>query len=87
MSIGSAAALSRSPWMTKFANRIIEILRNAPNGLTAKEVAERLGATRSNIGSQLSKLAAYGIIKKARGRVSAKVAAGALYRAPSHDAS
>ncbi len=73
--------------MTKFANRIIEILRNAPNGLTAKEVAERLGATRSNIGSQLNKLAAYGIIKKARGRVSAKVAAGALYRAPSHDAS
>ena len=52
---------------TKLTDRILEILRSCPYGLTAKEVAGRLGATVSNISSRLSKLAAYGIIIKTRG--------------------
>ena len=55
---------------TKLTDRILEILRGCPYGLTADEVAGRLGATASNISSRLSKLAAYGIITKARGRIA-----------------
>ena len=49
-----------------FQERIIAILQESPNGLTSNEIAERLGATAGNISSRLSKLAAYGIICKAR---------------------
>ena len=48
--------------MTDFPNRIIHILQGCPNGLTSKDIAERLGTTRRNVSSRLSKLAAYGII-------------------------
>jgi len=50
---------------TNFQERIIAILQESP-GLTSKEIAERLGATGGNLSSRLSKLAAYGIIGKAR---------------------
>ena len=43
--------------MTDFPNRIIHILRGCPNGLTSKDIAERLGTTRRNLSSRLSKLA------------------------------
>jgi predicted transcriptional regulator len=54
---------------TKLTDRILEILRSCPYGLTAKEVAGQLDATTGNISSRLSKLAAYGIITKTRGRI------------------
>ena len=48
--------------MTDFPNRVIEILRSCPNGLTTKDIAERLGTTTVSLSSRLSKLAAYGIL-------------------------
>ena len=53
--------------MTDFPNRIIHILRSCPNGLSSKDIAERLGTTQRNLSSRLSKLAAYGIIGRVRG--------------------
>jgi len=50
--------------VTEFLDRILGILRGCPCGLTTKEIAERLGVTPGNISSRLSKLAAYGIIKR-----------------------
>jgi predicted transcriptional regulator len=50
--------------MSEQADRIVAILRNCPNGLTAQEVADQLGSGAGNISSRLSKLVAYGIIKK-----------------------
>jgi hypothetical protein len=70
--------------MTDFPDRIIEILRGCPSGLTSKEIAERLGTTAGNISSRLSKLAAYGIIGKFRGTRASHGTKGAVYRAPSH---
>src|SRR6266567_1004586 len=64
-------------------DRVVEILQSSPCGLTAREVAERLGRTADNIGSRLSKLAAYGIIKKTRGRINSDAALCAIYHAPS----
>jgi hypothetical protein len=55
--------------VSQLSDRILEILRNCPRGLTAKELAEQLGATSGNISSRLSKLAAYGVIEKTRGGV------------------
>jgi transcriptional regulator len=52
---------------TNFPERTIEMLRGSSNGLTSKDIAERLGTTAGNISSRLSKLAAYGVIGKARG--------------------
>jgi predicted transcriptional regulator len=63
------------------ADRVLEILQSSPRGLTAKEVAERLGRTADNIGSRLSKLAAYGIIKKTRGRITYGAAVCTIYHA------
>jgi transcriptional regulator len=68
--------------VTQLTDRIIEILRECPNGLTAKEVADRLGVTAGNISSRLSKLAAYGIIIKTRGRIAHNVSPCAIYNAP-----
>ena len=68
--------------MTDFPNRIIHILRSCPNGLTSKDIAERLGTTRRNVSSRLSKLAAYGIIGRVRGTVAEHGTKGAIYRAP-----
>jgi hypothetical protein len=61
------------------ADDILNILRTTPSGLTAKEVADRLGSTPSNIGSRLSKLAAYGVIKRTRGRVVPHASPCAIY--------
>jgi hypothetical protein len=67
---------------TKLTDRIVDILRGCPYGLTAKEVASRLGATAGNISSRLSKLAAYGIIMKTRGRIAHDASPCAIYNAP-----
>jgi hypothetical protein len=67
---------------TKLTDRIVDILRGCPYGLTAKEVASRLGATAGNISSRLSKLAAYGIIIKTRGRIAHDASPCAIYNAP-----
>ncbi len=67
---------------TKLTDRIVEILHGCPCGLTAKEVAIRLGATAGNISSRLSKLAAYGIIIKTRGRIADDASPCAIYNAP-----
>ena len=64
------------------ADSILNVLRKSPSGLTAKEVAERLGGTASNIGSRLSKLAAYGVIKQTRGRIAPKASPSAVYSIP-----
>jgi hypothetical protein len=37
----------------KFPERIIDMLRAEPDGLTSKGIAERLGTTAANIGSRL----------------------------------
>jgi predicted transcriptional regulator len=71
--------------MRKCREHIIEMLRGCPNGLTTREVAERLGETPGNISSKLSKLAAYGIIAKARGRITRDGSRGAVYRALSDE--
>jgi hypothetical protein len=68
--------------VTEFSDRILEILWGCPYGLTAKEIAERLGVTAGKISSRLSKLAAYGIIKKTRGRIAHNASARAIYHAP-----
>ena len=68
--------------MTQLTDRILEILRGCPYGLTAKEIAERLGTTGGNISSRLSKLVAYGIIKKTWGGIAHNVPACAIYNAP-----
>jgi len=65
--------------VTKSTDRILEILQDCPYGLTAKEVADRLGAARSNIGSRLRKLAAYGVIKRTRGRIASDASPCAIY--------
>lgn len=71
--------------MSDFSNRIIDILRSCPNGLTSKDLAERLGTTQRNLSSRLSKLAAYGIIGRVRGTVAEHGANGAIYKAPAHE--
>jgi predicted transcriptional regulator len=58
--------------VTQLSDRILEILRSCPRGLTANEVAEQLGAASGNISSRLSKLAAYGVIEKTRGGVAVR---------------
>ena len=63
--------------MKRSTDRILEILQDCPAGLTAKEVADRLGASPSNIGSRLSKFAAYGIISAAIGGLGRDVSAQA----------
>jgi DNA-binding Lrp family transcriptional regulator len=67
---------------TVLTDRILEILQGCPYGLTAKEVADRLGVTASDISSRLSKLAAYGIVKKTRGRIAHNSPPCAIYNAP-----
>jgi hypothetical protein len=64
------------------ADHILDVLRNSPSGLTAKEVADQLGGTLGSIGSRLSKFAAYGIIKQSRGRPAPKGSSGAIYTFP-----
>jgi CRP-like cAMP-binding protein len=80
-------ALNLDRAMTDFPNRIIHILRSCPNGLTSKDIAERrLGTTRRDVSSRLSKLAAYGIIGRVRGTLAEHGTKGAIYRAPSNAA-
>jgi CRP-like cAMP-binding protein len=67
--------------MTDFPNRVIEILRSCPGGLTTKGIGERLGITAVSLSSRLSKLAAYGIIDKVRGTVASHGTNGAVYLA------
>jgi hypothetical protein len=50
--------------MSISAKQIIEVLRAAPEGLTAKEVSARLNADSYDAGGRLSKLTAYGEIEK-----------------------
>jgi DNA-binding transcriptional regulator GbsR (MarR family) len=65
--------------MAEFADRVVEILRCCPYGLTAKDVAERLGTTPSKISSGLSKLVAYGVVKRTLGRVAPHDVPRAIY--------
>jgi hypothetical protein len=44
--------------------QILDVLRPAPGGLTAKEVSAKLGAVSYDAGGRLSKLAAYGDLEK-----------------------
>ena len=68
--------------MTEYTDRIVQILSECPYGLTAHEVAERLGISSRNMSSRLSKLAAYGIIKKTRGRIVAAGTITGIYSVP-----
>jgi predicted transcriptional regulator len=76
----------REDMATRLTDRILEILRGCPYGLTAKEVAGRLDATAGNISSRLSKLAAYGIITKTRGRIEHDASPLAIYSCAVYDA-
>jgi hypothetical protein len=65
-----------------FQRSVIEILRGSPHGLTAMEIAQRLGTTAGSISSRLSKLAAYGIIGLARGKPIRPASRRNVYMAP-----
>jgi DNA-binding transcriptional regulator GbsR (MarR family) len=67
--------------MAEQTDRILAILRDCPNGLSAPEVADQLGLSAGNISSRLSKLAAYGIIRKKRGRLTVGVTVRSIYSA------
>jgi transcriptional regulator len=73
--------------MSEFSDRIIEMLRTSPNGLTSNDIAARLGTTVGNLSSRLSKLAAYGIIGKARRPLGRNGSRAAVYQAPSDESS
>ena len=64
--------------------QILEVLRAAPEGLTAKEVAAKLGAVTHNAGGRLSKLAAYGKIEKMKNASPTGKSKWRLNPAPSH---
>jgi predicted transcriptional regulator len=70
---------------TKNTHRLLETLQGCPCGLTAKDAAHRLGTDSPNISSQLSKLAAYGIIKKTRGRITHDATVSNIYYVPTSD--
>jgi predicted transcriptional regulator len=70
--------------MAEFSDRIIDLLRASPNGLTSNDIAAaRLGKTAGNVSSRLSKLAAYGIIGRARRPLHSNGSRGTVYQAPS----
>ncbi len=70
---------SQDSMVTKSTDRILEILGVFVMASPPRSVAGRLDATASNISSRLSKLAAYGIIIKTRGRVAHDASPLALY--------
>ena len=49
------------------SERIIEILAASPGGFTAKEIASQMECPVGQISSPLSKLVAYGYLKRTRG--------------------
>jgi len=61
------------------SDRIFSLLDATPYGLTAKEVADRLGTTPGNVSSTLSKLAAYGRIQRTSGQAGTSVRRAAIY--------
>jgi CRP-like cAMP-binding protein len=67
--------------MVEQADRIVAILRKYPNGLTAQEVADQLGSSKGNISSRLSKLVAYGVIKRRKEKIVVGVPATSIYTA------
>jgi DNA-binding Lrp family transcriptional regulator len=69
--------------MTEVTGRILEILQDCPSGLSAKEVASQLRSRPDNISSRLSKLAAYGIITQAKGKLAPNSPGCAIYSIPS----
>jgi transcriptional regulator len=73
--------------MSEFSDRIIEMLRASPNGLTSNDLAARLGTTAGNSSSRLSKLAAYGIIGKARRPLDRSDSRATVYQAPCDESS
>lgn len=50
--------------MSITAQKILDVLRAAPGGLTTKEVSAKLGVGAYDAGGRLSKLAAYGKIER-----------------------
>jgi predicted transcriptional regulator len=50
--------------MSITAQKILDVLRAAPGGLTTKEVSEKLGVGAYDAAGRLSKLAAYGKIER-----------------------
>jgi predicted transcriptional regulator len=47
--------------------RIIELLDSHPDGVTTEEVSMKLGGKPSTVSGRLSKLHAYGVIKRTHG--------------------
>ena len=68
--------------MTTVADRILAVLCSSPYGLTATEIADRIGTTPGNISSRLSKLVAYGTIKRTQGKIAPNSPLCAIYKAP-----
>jgi predicted transcriptional regulator len=68
--------------VSDLTDRILYILGGSPSGLTAGEVAKRMDRTVGNISSRLSKLAAYGVINKTRGRTAHDAPLCSIYKAP-----
>jgi transcriptional regulator len=73
--------------MSEFSDHIIEMLLASPSGLTSTDIAAHLGTTTGNLSSRLSKLAAYGIIGKARRPLGGNASRAPVYQAPSDESS
>lgn len=66
--------------MTKsLSGRISDLLNRGPNGLSAAEIATRLGTTIGKVSSPLSKLAAYGVIGRTWDRRAGNEGPKAIY--------
>jgi DNA-binding transcriptional regulator GbsR (MarR family) len=69
-----------SPFVkNNLSGRISVLLNSCPHGLTSAEIAARLGTTTGKVSSPLSKLAAYGVIRRTWGRPAANERPKAIY--------
>jgi hypothetical protein len=67
--------------MSITAQKLLDVLRAAPEGLTTKEVSAKLGVGPYDAGGRLSKLAAYGKIERIKGKLPCEKAKWRLRQA------
>jgi|ERR1700722_15767084 len=76
---GETTVMLKGGLVTDYTDRIVRILRECSQGLTAPDVAKRLGVSSGNMSSRLSELAAYEILRKMRARVGEDGVVTGLY--------
>ena len=54
--------------MSTVRERVLHVLRDAPEGLTSQQLSDRLGLRPDDLSSRMSKLFAYGAINRLRKR-------------------